>query len=425
MTPFAEAAVGIAQRLARDAVPTAAGVTWHGPVLVSDAADYHVQDGDCGADLYGGAAGIALFLAGAARLDTTGDVAEAAACGAAEALARAPKLWHDGRVGLLDGVTGIALSAVTVGRLLGRAGLAAHGHQMAEAVAKPLRDGADPAEHDVTSGTAGVLLGLLALESSDERLGLLAGCRTAARRLAAAGKYEAWGRSWPSPHQPSEPALLGMAHGAAGVALALAEVAKATGEDQLGDAVKEAHRYERSWFSAEQGNWPDLREPDPADAAAGRWPGWPAYWCHGALGIGMARLRVHQLTGDRTPLAEASVGVQAARDLTVRAGTALRQGQTTDACLCHGLSAAAELLLMAGHVLDAPEHIRAAQRVGYLLLEEADHSGGRWPCGLRDAGELPGLFLGLAGIGLALLRLHSPTLAPSPLLPGPGGGWGT
>jgi lantibiotic modifying enzyme len=426
MTRFRDLGLELARRLAGQAVSTPAGATWHGPVLVGDTDDHRIEHGDNGPDLYGGAAGIALFLAVAARLEDDMALGAVARRAASEALAHVPALTHASRLGLLDGVAGIAVAAVEVGRLLGDDQLATEGRRTAEMLGDKLRAGEVSQRFDLTSGTAGIVLALLALAPLTESNGdgLLAACRSGARALVETARPEVWGSSWPSPQQPDHPALLGMAHGAAGIGLALAEVAAVTDDAGLHDAAGAAHDYERSWFSAERGNWPDLREPDEADAAAGRWPGWPALWCHGGLGIGLARQRVYQLTGDHLTLAEASIGVEATRRLVIAAGTAAKRGHSTDACLCHGLAGAAELLLNAAATLGVREHARAADRVGHLLLEQRDVNGGRWPCGLRDAGEVPGLYLGLAGIGLTLLRLHDPTLAPSPLLPGRGGGWG-
>jgi lantibiotic modifying enzyme len=426
MTSFTYAGLDLAHRLAGEAVATPAGVTWHGPDVVGDANDHHIEHGDTGPDLYAGAAGIGLFLAAAARLDEDAAVATVARQAASEALAHVTDLARANRVGLLDGVAGIASAAIEIGRLLGDGGLATEARRTAGMLAAGLRAAAGPQGFDLTSGTAGVVLSLLALAPPGQSNGdgLVEACHAGARSLAETARPEAWGVSWPSSETPDHPGLLGMAHGGAGIGLALAEVAALTDDSRLRDAADAAHEYERSWFSADRGNWPDLREPDGPGAEAGRWPSWPTFWCHGGLGIGLARLRVHQLTGDHSSLAEASIGIEATRRLVIAAGTAAQRGHPTDACLCHGLAGAAEFLLNAAETLGVREHARAADRVGYLILEQNDVNGGRWPCGLRDAGEVPGLFLGLAGIGLTLLRLHDPTLCPSPLLPGPGGRWG-
>src|SRR5207253_1092982 len=83
-------------------------------------------------------------------------------------------------------------------------------------------------------------------------------------------------------------ALCGFSHGTAGVAWALLELAALTGQTRFREAALGAIAYERSQFLPEVGNWPDWR----ADATAAS-PSVPAVmvaWCHGASGIGLARL---------------------------------------------------------------------------------------------------------------------------------------
>jgi len=195
-------------------------------------------------------------------------------------------------------------------------------------------------------------------------------------------------------------------------------MAWAVGEQRYLAAAREAFRYERSWYSPERCAWPDLRDPKEKSIADGTWPGWMTAWCHGALGIGAVRLRLYEASGDITALAEASAAIQAARLLVMQAGIGLQAGQVSDVTLCHGLGGAAELLLLAYEVFDLHDHLRAARQVGRLCLNVYARNGQTWTCGLRGAEHVPGLFLGLAGIGTTLLRLHDPSVIGSPLLPG-------
>jgi lantibiotic modifying enzyme len=195
-------------------------------------------------------------------------------------------------------------------------------------------------------------------------------------------------------------------------------MAWAVGEQRYLTAAHEAFRYERSWYSPERCAWPDLREPKKQSMADGAWPGWMTAWCHGALGIGAVRLRLYEASRDMTALAEASAAIQAARLMVMQAGAGLQAGQVSDVTLCHGLGGAAELLLLAYEVFDLHDHLRAARQVGRLCLNMYAHNGQTWSYGLHGAEHVPGLFLGLAGIGTTLLRLHDPSAIGSPLLPG-------
>ena len=82
--------------------------------------------------------------------------------------------------------------------------------------------------------------------------------------------------------------LTGLAHGAAGIGLALLELHKATGRADFLEAGLGAFAYEDSLFDPRQGNWPDLRGfdavPDATKAAT-----YPLAWCHGAPGYRLGK----------------------------------------------------------------------------------------------------------------------------------------
>jgi lantibiotic modifying enzyme len=86
------------------------------------------------------------------------------------------------------------------------------------------------------------------------------------------------GLCWPVPLGP----LAGLSHGAAGIAWALLALFARTGEERFRTAARGGIAFERSVFSTEAGNWRDLRDPEHAR--------FPTAWCHGAPGIGLARL---------------------------------------------------------------------------------------------------------------------------------------
>ena len=127
---------------------------------------------------------------------------------------------------------------------------------------------------------------------------------------------------------------------------------------------------------------------------------------------------MYELSEDLTALAEASAAIHAARLLVSTAGSVLRVGQLSDVTLCHGLGGAAELMLLAYEITGLEDHRRAARRVGDLCLEIHRANHREWTCGLHGAKRVPGLFVGLAGIGATMLRLHDTSLIGSPLLPG-------
>jgi lantibiotic biosynthesis protein len=431
---IAAVALEAAEGLAGAAIIDRNTVRWESQIVadVRDGAAV-LGHGDVGVVLYDGSAGIALTLAAAAVAAERTGLATAAraagqrwravAAGAARTAVEKIELRAGSR-GLFDGGTGIALAALRTGLLLGDDVLTgqalAAAHRADKALAEAVGAGA-VAEPDLISGMAGDILGLLEIDQlagEDAHRGV---AQAAAHLLADRALLQTWGSAWPTGASgPAGPPLLGLGHGAAGIALALAEVAVLTDDDALRRAAREGLEYERGWYDPEAMNWPDLREadsgadPDRAPAASLRG------WCHGAFGIGLSRLRIAALTGEPLARAEAAAALQVARDQVVASGAALQHGGAVDVTPCHGLAGAVELFLVAADALGLPAHRRAARRAAALVVSVRD-AAGRWPCGLPGAGEVPGLMTGIAGAVLTLLRASGAIQTATPLLPGPSG----
>jgi lantibiotic modifying enzyme len=344
-----------------------------------------------GPSLYDGTAGIALFLA---ELHAVAGEEEArrAALGAARAALDATRRADPGPA-LYTGSLGVALAVARAGRLAGAPELAD------EAVALARGAVATDGEHDLLAGAAGTIVAALAFGDAE----LAAALRALGDRLLAAARESDGTLSWPSPSAPGEPGLTGFSHGAAGIGYALLELWAACGHERFRAAADGAFGYERGCFDARAGNWPDFR------ASRGRPRGsrrFATFWCHGAPGIALSRLRAHELTGDprmrdEAELALATTGAAVERDLA---------GGRAGFSLCHGLAGNAEVALAAG------------DGRGRELAEEVAEFGvrahaaeGRWRCGI-GTGQTPSLMLGLAGIGRFYLRLAEPEL-PSALAP--------
>jgi lantibiotic modifying enzyme len=203
--------------------------------------------------------------------------------------------------------------------------------------------------------------------------------------------------AWP---RPNGPPLTGLSHGAAGIAHALFSLASRTDEERYLEAARDALRYERLRFVPELGNWEDLRPEGP--------PGGPRVmyaWCNGAPGIGLAR--VPWLTVDREASAEVAVAVATTR----------RHARGVQDHLCCGTLGRVELLLRAADVLDRPELAAEARTVAGAVVADARRRG-RYLLSSPEVPpvDVPGLFRGLSGVGLQLLRLTFPERVPSPLL---------
>jgi lantibiotic modifying enzyme len=330
-------------------------------------------------------------------------------------------------LGFYAGSVGIAFASESIGRVLGRPDIAGE----ARAVARRLLD-ADPAvqQSDVISGLAGVVPAFLALAERGSGDGLREfAVRLGDELIAKARHHDAmggwsWGMTAVTPEAGFPPDggrdLVGYSHGTAGVAAGLLELYAISGEVRFREAAAQALAYERRWYSPVERNWPDLRSfgEQPLDP-----PGYPVAWCHGAAGIGFARLRSFSLTGDAALRSEAEIAIDTtARLLEAMITPGTDQHYDQNFSLCHGLGGNADLLIYASEVLAvAPEtakFIARARAVGDLGI--ARHGrGGPWPCGVPGAGETPGLLIGLAGIGYFYLRLYDPSANPSALVTDP------
>lgn len=414
---FLEAAGAIGARLCRDAVWDGGRCNWLGDMMEPLGGAWTVVHRAMGPTLYDGTAGIALFLARLYRLTGERPFRTAAEGALRQAVSRAGTIDPAARIGLHSGLMGIAWALAAAGEALGEGALLDESRRLAREL---LDVEPSPDATDVISGSAGAVPALLELAArhGDPELRALA-VRHGEMLLDAANRGEA-GWSWRTLDMPVRQDLTGYSHGAAGIALALLELFRATGDERFREGAGEGFRYERGCFVPAQGNWPDFRVfGDPA-AAASTPVGCSLAWCHGAPGIGLARLRAHRLTGDPVYRDEAVAAVTTTT-LALRMAAAGSAGFS----LCHGDAGNAELLLHAAEALGEPAHRAIAEEVGRRGIEWYLAPGAPWPCGVLNAGETPGLMLGLAGIGYFYLRLHDPAAVPSVLLltpPDPGGG---
>lgn len=419
--PFLSAADALGAQLARDAIWHGPRCNWTGDSMELLNGRWQVAHKSMGAELYSGLAGIALFL-GRLHCATHERVYAKLARSALEqahSQTQAQAFPANAQCGLYFGTLGVAWALVRVAQLIDAPELAAKGWALLQDL--PAQDFAQHGV-DITSGSAGAIIGLLDLErlapidGADAAM-LLGLARRHGERLAAKAIRSERGWHWPQdPSQGHQFGLCGLSHGAAGIGWALLGLHKATGEQGYLTAAFEALRYERSWFNADEQNWPDLRSLyDPTLGGDGRRLTYMSAWCHGAPGIGMARLASHALNQDPACLTEARAALRCT-SVGLELSLQMPPGQANFS-LCHGLFGNAELLIEAAQRLGEPEHLNLAARIGHMGLAQHAHPGTPWACGVLGGGETPSLLLGLAGIGYFYLRLHDPS-TPSVLLLG-------
>jgi len=149
--------------------------------------------------------------------------------------------------------------------------------------------------------------------------------------------------------------------------------------------------------AAPAGTAPETEVPEAAPAA----PSLMWSWCHGAPGIGLARL---------VALAHVDDG-DVRHDLDVAIESTVANGFLSNDSLCHGDLGNLELLLRARERgFGGPWEETLASEASRLVERLVR---GDWRCGIPGGVETPGLMMGLAGIGYGLLRLGATDRVPS------------
>jgi lantibiotic biosynthesis protein len=268
-------------------------------------------------------------------------------------------------------------------------------------------------EFDLISGKAGGIAALVILRRYHPGLALDGLLEELGDDLIRCAEPGYGGLSWSSPGIPAQHNLTGLSHGAAGIGYALLELFRITGAERYRKAAQAAFDYERYWCDKRNGNWPDFRDISNLAAThrASRATRYVSYWCHGAPGIALSRVRGFQLLKDESLRSDALVGLSTTI-LTCRQWLETRTGNYS---LCHGLAGNAEVVRftsMAG-LDESTVPVRVWDFVARAGIERYGQPEVSWPCGV--GGEAPGLMIGLAGIGYFYLSLYSKRV-PSVLL---------
>ncbi len=242
---------------------------------------------------------------------------------------------------------------------------------------------------DVTGGSAGLLLSLLAVYKGfpcDDLLerALLCGESLLQRRIETAAGHRVWKTF-------SDQPLTGFSHGVAGIAYALASLYRISGQSKYLEAAREGFAYERKFYLPEFRNWKDLRndETNSGNAVC------LMAWCHGAAGIGLARLGSYAVMKDHQINEEMEIAFETTR--------AYREARIDS--LCCGDSGRTAILASAGRKLDRSEWMSEANRTASAMIHRAAKNGFRLLHNPSHGLFNPGLFKGLSGVGYSLLSL--------------------
>jgi type 2 lantibiotic biosynthesis protein LanM len=393
----------VGDMLCRDALENEFGASWIG-ITPMGARERSTSLQPLGLRLNNGLSGCSLFLAHLAAV--TGDKSyERIARKALTLVRRSLDRKRAGGVpirslGAFSGVGGIIYTLAHLAVLWEDAALIDEAKALAADV--PALIEADKAL-DVVGGSAGAIAALEVLNRISPSDHLLSAAVLCGERLLQQQQPQGRGVGWTTEIDSSQP-LTGFSHGAAGIAWALLKLAAWCGDPRFRTAAESAIAYERSTFVAEEANWPDYRTFAGEDQSD---PRFMVAWCHGAPGIGLARIDSLQYMDDRETREEIRI--------------ALRKTVESDFgrnhCLCHGDLGNLDVLLYAAQRVDDSWWNEAGKRLASETLAEIAERG--CLCGMQTSLASPGLMIGLAGIGYGLLRLACPERVPSVLVLAP------
>lgn len=396
------AARDVGDRLSTLALHGEETVGWLGVTPVNER-EWHLLPADL--DLYSGSSGISLFLGYLGHLTDESKYTELAR----QALNSARKQVQLQRergglgIGAFNGAGSYIYLLSHLGTLWNDPELYNEAIELVEALPEII---AKDEMFDVVSGAAGCISALLSLYAVSPSISTLIAALQCGDHLLAHAKACPVGVGWGTKRQ--EEPLLGLSHGNAGVALNLLRLFSVSGEERFYQTALEAIAYERSLFSPEQGNWPDLRSAVAAllNVEKEQQP-YMIAWCHGAPGLGLARLGALPFIDNAETRAE----------ITTALRTTIAQGFGVNHSLCHGDMGNLDMLLTAAHTLHDEEYEQHVRRITAMLLTSIETQG--WVTGVPQGVETPGLMTGLAGIGYELLRLAAVEQVPSVLLLNP------
>ncbi len=398
VTPTAEKFLAEADRIAaelsRHAIRRGSGAAWIGLDWLGDTEVFQLV---ClGPDLYNGVSGIAVFLAAHSQVASCSASGELALAGLSHlrrnlngrnSARMARSVGIGGAVGLGSIVYALAVTA----KCLRNDDLLTQ----ADTAAKLITDELIAADKqlDVMGGSAGAILGLLRLYRDTRSADVLGRAIKCGEHLLAQRRIGPQdSRSWVGQGSGAR-GLNGMSHGAAGFAYALASLSAASGREDFAQAASECIAFEDSSYDATHKNWPDLRN--------GGEPLWPCQWCHGATGIGLARLAMTRRGGMDAK--------QLASDIGDALEGAERGWPARMDTLCCGTLGSIEFFCEAGKILERGDLRELASRRLMAVMEHAASTGDyRWNSGKRQFNL--GFFRGLAGVGYTLLRQADATL---------------
>lgn len=355
-----------------------------------------------GVDLYNGISGIAVFFAYLYKI--TGQkkylhITNKCLVSIKETLEKIFSLDHNyaeySTIGSFSGESSVIYALQLISSIIDDKSLINLCFTIAQRLKKQIHNDKN---YDIISGSAGCIIQMLNLyniHGDDEFLNIAIMC---AEHLINEAKVIDNGLAW-KPIIASN-ALAGYSHGASGIATALMSLGNKINNDEYIKAAYKALNFERQLFVEKEGNWADKRAfngvtNDELNII-------PVAWCHGAPGILLSRL---QMLNFSHPNEEA---IKIYSDIEIALDTTMRKGFGRSHSLCHGDIGNLQILDYAYTTLGRGSIDDFNNSYMSSIINELMNNN--WQCGLPNQNETPGLMIGLAGIGLGLLKMYEPSV---------------
>lgn len=257
------------------------------------------------------------------------------------------------------------------------------------------------ARNELFSGLAGELLGLGHVHAATRNPIILELIREKINSLVDSTKIDTHGLYWDfSPHLSKF--LGGFSHGISGIVFALFELSKYLNSPNLLWLAKQGMACENSLYNKKANNWLDYRAPLKLESDQRPQPKDFLAWCHGAVGVGLARLSISDQD------IEANRDVRLARD-KVHSSIIKINKDITNYTLCHGFCGLGMFLNVLYARLKDPIDYNLSLRIADQALNSNNKQStflNGYPI-FNDKQDF-GLFNGLSGIGYYYLNTLSP-----------------
>lgn len=286
-----EAAKTIAGYICDRAIVTGASVTWPNTV---EGINPYIELNVMNDNLYNGKVGVCLFLSACLKvLGGQANIGFLQTQLVSEMFKTADRVQQGalriGRIGAGKGIGGIVYALVKMWEFTADELLLRKALQLSQTISDQLI--ANDVEYDVISGSAGAILGLLALYGicpSDEVLQRAVKCadHLLECRVEGSNGFKAWKPSgmFTLDNQP----VPAFSRGASGIALALGRLYKVSGQMRYMQAAREAVWYENDILQEQEYAWPGLKGQNAEIQLS---------WCTGAAGICLNRLEAGDIIG--------------------------------------------------------------------------------------------------------------------------------